>query len=608
MANDQYQSPTIEGADVANPFGLGGSPFVSAQNTVTQSPAYTPATQQNQQTQPAPKVGTAPKVGISGGSPAGGLYSADQNGLKKLLNLAKPTLDNNNKLIDQRNLVYKQLYTAPLSDEEKAALTPSTKLAIESGQRSLMESQIRAINSQLQGYTQGIDNSLQGYMDSVAKMQDFKKDVVKELSSNPGSAMLYGYDTLNKMGIDVSSLGIGTTIKIPQGTPAAQNNNPGNLMFVGQEGATQGSPKYDKNGNVVGYWAKFLTPEAGYQALQRQIQLDASRGMTLSQFIHKYAPASENDTAKYIQDAIQATGATENTLISSIDPSAISSFMAKKESGSTLAFDQSASTTSDISGVGFTYAEAQKAAPGISQSDYSNAIQVVDGGIVPSELSKRAASYSSVLAAANAYSMKKDGKPFSFAGAEKNYKFASNVQTQNTLNFLSSLVGNDERHPGGGNLDELVSQSDNIPRTQLPPLNDTIAWSKLKTGDARYASYYAAATEVSDQVAKILQGGGSGGNTSDAKLKQAKELFDIGFTPDQVKAVASTLKTLLVNRKESMISGNPYLSEYSSSTDSTSGESAISDEEAKKVVQQTLNTSGTSSSSNFEWYNPFTWL
>lgn len=63
--------------------------------------------------------------------------------------------------------------------------------------------------------------------------------------------------------------------------------------------------------------------------------------MTLSQFIHKYAPASENDTAKYIQDAIQATGATENTLLSSIDPSAISSFMAKKESGSTLAFDQS---------------------------------------------------------------------------------------------------------------------------------------------------------------------------------------------------------------------------------------------------------------------------
>jgi hypothetical protein len=73
------------------------------------------------------------------------------------------------------------------------------------------------------------------------------------------------------------------------------------------------------------------------------------------------------------------------------------------------------------------------------------------------------------------------------------------------------------------------------------------------------AAYHAAVTEVADQVAKIMQGGGSGNGTSDAKMRQAMDLFNTGFNRDQIKSVASTLQTLLANRKQGLIGNNSYL-------------------------------------------------
>jgi len=126
-----------------------------------------------------------------------------------------------------------------------------------------------------------------------------------------------------------------STIQIPQniqqgtGQPqlAFQNNNPGNLMFVGQPGAVQGAAGF----------AKFATPEAGYQALVAQVQLDAGRGLTLGQYIAKYAPPSSNNTAQYIQQASQALGVSPNVPLSSINPNQVATFQAMKESGTKIA-------------------------------------------------------------------------------------------------------------------------------------------------------------------------------------------------------------------------------------------------------------------------------
>lgn len=104
------------------------------------------------------------------------------------------------------------------------------------------------------------------------------------------------------------------------------NNNPGNLRFAGQEGASQGE----------GGFAKFSSPEAGVAALTRQIKLDAGRGHTLSSFIAKFAPPTENDTNQYITQATKSLGVSNNTPIKDIPLDKLTKFMALKESSTKI--------------------------------------------------------------------------------------------------------------------------------------------------------------------------------------------------------------------------------------------------------------------------------
>lgn len=82
-------------------------------------------------------------------------------------------------------------------------------------------------------------------------------------------------------------------------------NNPGNLTYAGQAGAT---PVQVCNPTCHNF-ASFPTYDQGYQALQNQIQLDASRGLTIAQFTAKYAPAADqNDPASYASTIANASG------------------------------------------------------------------------------------------------------------------------------------------------------------------------------------------------------------------------------------------------------------------------------------------------------------
>jgi hypothetical protein len=112
-------------------------------------------------------------------------------------------------------------------------------------------------------------------------------------------------------------------ISIPQSSRLAYvNNNPGNLRYVGQKGASQGE----------GGFARFSSPEAGYEALKAQISLDASRGHTVGSFINKYAPPVENNTSQYIGQIMQWTGIDRNVKLAEADIDTLAAAMARKES------------------------------------------------------------------------------------------------------------------------------------------------------------------------------------------------------------------------------------------------------------------------------------
>lgn len=187
------------------------------------------------------------------------------------------------------------------------------------------------------------------------------------------------------------------------------------------------------------------------------------------------------------------------------------------------------------------------------------AASLVSGLMAPSELSKRTSNYNAVLKAADDYSFKTTGKHFDIAKANRNYKFANNSQTQNTLKYLGALTGGVGQT---GNLDELLNISNGIGRTDFPALNNVENWAKIQTGDPALSAFYATATEVGDQVAKILQGGGTGSGTSDAKLTQALALFNSNFSQAQLTSTINALKSLLQNRAKFLIGDNPYLSDY----------------------------------------------
>lgn len=127
------------------------------------------------------------------------------------------------------------------------------------------------------------------------------------------------------------------------GTRSYRNNNPGNLMYAGQPGAT---------GQDAQGFAIFDSYADGLTALDNQISLDASRGQTISQFTSIYAPASDgNNPTSYAQTIASATG---------LSPSdSLSAAISGSGSDSTAIPDLSSgvdlsSLLPDLSGIDFT--------------------------------------------------------------------------------------------------------------------------------------------------------------------------------------------------------------------------------------------------------------
>lgn len=78
---------------------------------------------------------------------------------------------------------------------------------------------------------------------------------------------------------------------------------------------------------------------------------------------------------------------------------------------------------------------------------------------------------------------------------------------------------------------------------------------------------------VADEIAKILQGGGTGSGTSDAKLKQASSVIDASDSPAAIAASLKEVKFLMDNRRKSLTRGT-YLENQAGAADATSDPAA----------------------------------
>ena len=103
------------------------------------------------------------------------------------------------------------------------------------------------------------------------------------------------------------------------GSVAYQNNNPGNLIYAGQAGATPGA----------GGFAQFGSYQDGLDALNNQIQLYASRGLTIQGMMNVYAPATQagNTPTLYASNVAGALGVAPDTPLASLSGAAGSPFV-----------------------------------------------------------------------------------------------------------------------------------------------------------------------------------------------------------------------------------------------------------------------------------------
>jgi len=122
-----------------------------------------------------------------------------------------------------------------------------------------------------------------------------------------------------------------TGVYIPEGSLGADNNNTGNLKFANQPGAFKGK----------GGFAEFKSPEAGQDALERQVALDASRGATIESYLMKASPPSENNTKKLIKDVSGDMGLPAKTPLNGLNQREFAAVIAKWETGTKIAFGTS---------------------------------------------------------------------------------------------------------------------------------------------------------------------------------------------------------------------------------------------------------------------------
>ena len=119
-----------------------------------------------------------------------------------------------------------------------------------------------------------------------------------------------------------------TGIELPRGDGyktaprGVRNNNPGNLNFAGQAGAT-------KESGEGGRFAVFESMQEGVGALYKQLQLYFKRGVnTLSSIVNTYAPAGDNNNVSaYVSALSKATGKGANETLDPNDIGTMSRLM-----------------------------------------------------------------------------------------------------------------------------------------------------------------------------------------------------------------------------------------------------------------------------------------
>lgn len=135
---------------------------------------------------------------------------------------------------------------------------------------------------------------------------------------------------------------------------------------------------------------------------------------------------------------------------------------------------------------------------------------------------------------------------FSWEQAEADYNYSKSPTFQNTVRFIDSTM---ESMP------QLLKNAKALSTGDVRSINGMIAQGKTQLNNVDLKKFKTDVTFVGDEIAKILQGGGTGSGTTDAKLKQAQDIFSTSDNPQLVAGTLEEVGTLLGYRQSALTRG-----------------------------------------------------
>lgn len=141
---------------------------------------------------------------------------------------------------------------------------------------------------------------------------------------------------------------------------------------------------------------------------------------------------------------------------------------------------------------------------------------------------------------------KKIDPNFNYEQASAEYGLVKSPQFQNTIRYMDSVINSVPR---------LLDSANKLGNTSVKAINDLINSGKNQFNNVDLKQFQTDRVLVGDEIAKILQGGGTGNGTSDAKLKQAQDLLSSSDSPAAIAKALKEVQILLGNRRGSLVKG-----------------------------------------------------
>lgn len=450
------------------------------------------------------------------------------------MNSLNTNLQQNNALVDQKNLITKQLFDQPLTPDEIKKLPPEMQSVISGGNQDQMKLQLKIINDTLQGRNDSVAKSIgflttsyeqnqQDTRTALANLETYAtnnglklgdlvgamapivgKSVADQLQKNL-SALNYPYI---KSGLQAVSGGPGSySVTIPSGSIASQTNNPLNIKYSDTV-STFGAQNSGVTAQDGGTFSSFNSPEAGLQAGIKLLKSDVYANLTVDQAMKKWSNNGYGADVSPSLNPNQTVGSLSDSQLQQL-----TSDMATRESGSSV----KSSASDELQGMLDIYHTTGVIPPmGLSASGLRTQFYAAIGKEGPGAVSDASANKAEIAGATTALRTQTN-------------QYAANQTSIGTLDKQLDLV---------------QSYSDKVDRTGSPLFNKYLLYLKGSVaGDADTAAFQNIVNTASAEFAKILSGSSASiAGVTVSSQQDAKNLLNASMSADQLSSVIGLMK------------------------------------------------------------------